>query len=74
MSIYTFRKGYRDSMSACSVISFMSDSLRTHVVAAPRLLCPWDFPGKNTRVSCHALLQGIFLNQESNLCLPHLLH
>ena len=23
-----------------------------------RLLCPWDFSGKNTRVSCHFLLQG----------------
>ena len=23
-------------------------------------LCPWDFPGKNTRVGCHFLLQGIF--------------
>ena len=22
-----------------------------------RLLCPWDFPGKNTTVSCHFLLQ-----------------
>ena len=22
------------------------------------LLCPWDSPGKNTRVSCHFLLQG----------------
>ena len=26
-----------------------------------RLLCPWDFPGKNTGVGCHFLLQGIFL-------------
>ena len=25
----------------------------------PRLLCPWDFPGKNTEVGCHFLLQGI---------------
>ena len=25
-----------------------------------RLLCPWDSPGKNTGVGCHALLQGIF--------------
>ena len=25
-----------------------------------RLLCPWDFLGKNTRVDCHFLLQGIF--------------
>ena len=26
-----------------------------------RLLCQWDFPGKNTGVGCHFLLQGIFL-------------
>ena len=25
---------------------------------APRLLHPWDFPGKNPGVNCHALLQG----------------
>ena len=34
---------------------------------ACRLLCPWDPPGKNTRVHCHTLLQGIFLTQGSNL-------
>ena len=28
-----------------------------------RLLCPWDSPGKNAGVGCHALLQGIFLTQ-----------
>ena len=33
-----------------------------------RLLCIWDSPGKNTGVGCHALLQGIFPTQESNLC------
>ena len=27
------------------------------------LLCPWDLPGKNTRVGCHLLLQGIFVTQ-----------
>ena len=37
---------------------------------AHQLLCPWDFPGKNTEVGCHALLQGIFPTQGSN---PHLL-
>ena len=31
-----------------------------------RLLCPWDFPGKDTRVGCHSLLQMIFLTQGSN--------
>ena len=30
-----------------------------------------DFPGKNTGVGCHSLLQGIFLTQGSN---PGLLH
>ena len=30
-----------------------------------------EFPSKNTGVSCHFLLQGIFLTQESNLGLPH---
>ena len=34
-------------------------------------LCPWDYPGKNTRVGCHFLLQGIFPTQGSN---PSLLH
>ena len=32
------------------------------------------FPGKNTRMGCHFLLQGIFLTQGSNLLLLHLLH
>ena len=39
-----------------------------------RLPCLWDPPGKKTRVHCHSLLQGIFLTQESNLGLLHLLH
>ena len=30
-----------------------------------RLLCPWNFPGKDTRVICHSLLQGIFSTQRS---------
>ena len=36
-----------------------------------RLLCPWNSPGKNTRVGGHSLLQGIFLMQELNLGLLH---
>ena len=36
-----------------------------------RLLCPWDSSGKNTGVSCHSLLQGIFLTQGANSCLLH---
>ena len=45
--------------------------LRPHGLQPVRLLCPWDFPGKNTRVGCHFLFQGIFLTQELNLGLLH---
>ena len=45
--------------------------LQPHELWPARLLCPWDFPGKNTAVGCHFLLQGIFLIQELN---PRLLH
>ena len=33
-------------------------------------LCPWDSPGMNPEVGCHAFLQGIFPTQGSN---PHFL-
>ena len=36
-----------------------------------RLLCPWDSPGKNTKVGSHSFLQGLFLIQGSNLGLLH---
>ena len=36
-----------------------------------RCLCPWDSPGQNNGVSCHSLLQGIFLTQGLNLSLLH---
>ena len=52
--------------SQCSVALVMSDSLQP-----TRLLCPWNFPGKNTGVGCHALLQRIFPTQGLN---PRLLH
>ena len=54
-----------------SVDSAMSDPFQPHALYPTRLLCPWDFLNKNTRVGCHALLQGTFLTQRSN---PGLLH
>ena len=51
--------------------SVVSDSCDPHGLQSTRLLCPWDAPGKNTGVGCHALLQRIFLTHESN---PDLLH
>ena len=57
-------------MHACSAASVVSDSLQPHGLQPISLLSPWDFPGKNTGVGCHALLQGIFPTQGSNPCLP----
>ena len=34
-----------------------------------RLLCPWNFPGKNTAVGYYFLFQGIFPTQRLNPCL-----
>ena len=41
---------------------------------AARLLCPQDFPGKNTGIDYHFLLQRIFASQGSNPRLPNFLH
>ena len=52
----------------------MSKSLRPHGLKPTRILCPWNFPGKNTGVGCHFLLQRIFRTQRLNpgaLCLLH---
>ena len=54
--------------------SVVSISLQPYGLQPTRLHCPWDVPGTNTRVGCHALLQGIFPTQELNLCLLCLLH
>ena len=50
--------------------SVVSDSFQSHGLKPTMFLRPWDFPGKNTGVGCHFLLQGIFPTQGSN---PHLL-
>ena len=47
-------------MHVFSVTSDVSDCLWPHGLSPARLLCPWDSPGKNTGVGCHASLQGIF--------------
>ena len=56
------------------VCSVVCDSLWPHRPQPARLLCPWNFPGKNTEAGCHFLLQGIFPTQGLNLCLLCLLH
>ena len=45
----------------------MSDSVRPHRRQPTRLPCPWDSPGKNTRVGCHFLLQCMKVKSESKV-------
>ena len=59
---------------SCSIASVMSDSLQPCGLQPAKLLCPWNYPGKNTGVGLHALLQGIFPTQRSNPGLMCLLH
>ena len=59
---------YAKSLQLCTTLCNPMD------VQAARLLCPWDFPGKNIGMYCHALLQGIFSIQELNPSLLSLLH
>ena len=54
-------------MLSCSVVS---DSVTLWTVSC-RLLCPWDFSGRNTAVSCCFLLQRIFPTPGLNPCLLH---
>ena len=51
--------------------SVVSNCLQPHGLQPARFPCPWHFPGKNTRVACHFLLQEIFPTQGSNPGLPH---
>ena len=41
----------------CAVTSVLPCSLLPYGLQPARLLCPWDSPGENTAVGCHALLQ-----------------
>ena len=54
--------------------SVVSESLRCHGLQLPGSSFHRDSPGKNTGMSCHAPLQGIFQTQESNPGLPQCRH
>ena len=54
----------------CLVTEFCLILLRPHGLQPTRLLWPWDFPGKNTGVGGHFLLQGIFPTQGFELMSP----
>jgi len=60
-------------MHMCSVAQSCLPLL-LHGLLAVMLLCPWNFPGKNTGVGCHFVPKGIFLTQGLNLHGLYLLH
>ena len=45
-------------MRACQVSSVMSYSLRPYGLYPAKLLCPWNFLGKNSGVGCHFPFPG----------------
>ena len=67
----TMRYCYTLFVCWCLVTKSCPALLQPHGLQPTRLLCPWDFPGKNTGVGCHFLLQGIFPTQGLNPCLLH---
>ena len=51
--------------------SVVSDSLWPHGLQPTKLLCPWNFPSKNTEVGCHFPLQRIlYLVTKKNEIIP----
>ena len=69
--IWMANKPWKDVQHSYSLYACM----QSHVwLFTTRLLCSWNFPGKNTEVGCHLLLQGIFPTQGLNLCVLWPLH
>ena len=60
--------------------SVKSSSLQPHGPQPSRLVCPWDFPSKNTGVDCHFLLRELpdpgieSLSPASLLCCRWIFH
>ena len=55
----------------CLVAKLCLTLWQPHGRLPARLLCPWDFPGENTGVGKHFLLQGISRTQGLDLGLLH---
>ena len=57
--MHSFRKHinsrFPSAAPAVAATSVVSNSSQPRGLQPPRLLCPWDFPGKSTGVGCHGL-------------------
>ena len=75
-SIFNILKSFHilSIMSMCCVVCharLCPTLCSPHGLQPSRLLGPWGSLGKNARVGCHFLLQGMFPTQGLNLCLLH---
>ena len=61
--------GFHILFCCCCLVANSCQTLTTPYTVACRVVCPCDFPDKNSRVGCHFPLQGICLTQRSNPCL-----
>ena len=62
--------GFHLLQAALHRVLSVSCSVMTNSLQPTRLLCPWVFPGKNTGVGCHCLLQlqlNIFRNKTQDI-------
>ena len=66
---FVFISDLKQNLKALNSVCVQSSLTLFQPPRPTRLLCPWDFPGKNTGVGCHFLLQEIVLTQGSNACL-----
>ena len=55
------RSSHHSCCVPCVSHSVVYDSLWPHGLQPIRLLCPRDFPGKNTGVGCHSFSSGQFV-------------
>ena len=65
MSIESLMLSNHLTLSSSVLCSAVSNSLQFH--GPTMVLCPWDFPGMDTGVGFHSLLQRIFQMEVSNL-------
>ena len=69
LSDYDFPDGF---CCCCYLVTQSCPTLLLpHGLQSIRHLCSWDFPGKNTGVGCHVLLQGFFPTLGLNQHLQH---
>ena len=64
----------RGGLSEIKYVRSVSRSVLSASLWPTRLLCPWDFPDKNTGVGSHSLLKDSIPIQGLNQILYHLSH